>query len=141
VTQTPKDICYASAMRLLVRREHSALELKQKLSAKGIDAEIIDIVISKLINQNYQSDERFAEGFIQMRFNQGKGPIKITHELNQRGVEDYCFSDFDFFSLAKKTRQNKFGHELPEEFKEEAKQKRFLQSRGFSFDHIDNAFK
>ena len=126
---------------MLVRREHSKLELKQKLSIKGFDYELIDYTISKLIQENIQSDDRFTESFINMRFNQGKGPIKISVELKQRGIEVVDFSGFDFFKLAKSIRQKKFGYELPCNFKEESKQKRFLQSRGFDFEHINNAFK
>jgi SOS response regulatory protein OraA/RecX len=46
----------------------------------------IEQALSKLQSQNYQSDQRFANEFIQMRFNQGKGPIKIATDLKQRGL-------------------------------------------------------
>jgi SOS response regulatory protein OraA/RecX len=34
-------------------------------------------------------DQRFANEFIQMRFNQGKGPIKIATDLKQRGIDNF----------------------------------------------------
>ncbi|MFP6776618.1 MAG: regulatory protein RecX [PS1 clade bacterium] len=140
MAQNQNDKCYASAMRLLVRREHSTLELRQKLAAKGFDIELIDFSICKLIEHNQQSDKRFAEDFIRMRFNQGKGPVKISLELKQKGIQSFSFSGFDFFSLANKVRQKKFGTKIPNNYNDEAKQKRFLQSRGFNFDQIDSAF-
>lgn len=128
-------------MRMLVRREHSALELTTKLSAKEFDQDDIDAIIASLIQQNYQSDERFAAEFIQMRFNQGKGPIKISLDLKQRGIDQFDLSEYDFYALACKIREQKFGQSVPSDFKEKAKQQRFLQSRGFSFEHISQSFK
>ncbi len=128
-------------MQMLIRREHSKLELEQKLTSKNFNIDDIDYSIQLLIKNNYQSDKRFAQEFIQMRFNQGKGPLKITAELKQRGVDGFDLSEFDFFALAKKVKNNKFGINIPTEYKQQAKQKRFLQSRGFSFDQINNAFE
>ncbi|WP_404815209.1 regulatory protein RecX [Candidatus Thioglobus autotrophicus] len=141
MTSKPREKCYASAMRMLVRREHSTLELTNKLTAKEFDQDDIDSVISSLIQKNYQSNERFAAEFIQMRFNQGKGPIKISLDLKQRGIDQFDLSEFDFYALAYKIRQQKFGQVVPSDFKEKAKQQRFLQSRGFSFEHISQSFK
>jgi regulatory protein len=38
-----------------------------------------------------------------MRFNQGKGPIKIAIDLKQRGIENFDLSAYDFFTIAKAT--------------------------------------
>ena len=132
--------CYSAALKMLMRREHSKLELFNKLQLKGYDEEIIDRAITQLAEQNYQSDERFAEAFILMRFNQGKGPIKIASELKLRGISSFNLSDFDWFKSAKEIRKKKFGDLASSDFKEQAKQKRFLQSRGFSLDQINQSF-
>ena len=132
--------CYSAALKMLMRREHSKLELFNKLQLKGYDDEIIDSAISQLTEQNYQSDERFAEAFILMRFNQGKGPVKIASELKLRGISSFNLSDFDWFKSAKEIRKKKFGDIVLSDFKEQAKQKRFLQSIGFSLDQINQSF-
>ena len=132
--------CYSAALKMLMRREHSKLELFNKLQLKGYDDEIIDSAITQLVEQNYQSDERFAEGFILMRFNQGKGPVKIALDLKLRGISSFNLSDFDWFKSAKEIRKKKFGDIVLSDFKEQAKQKRFLQSRGFSLDQINQSF-
>jgi len=132
--------CYSAALKMLMRREHSKLELFNKLQLKGYDDEIIDSAITQLTEQNYQSDERFAEAFILMRFNQGKGPVKIASELKLRGISSFNLSDFDWFKSAKEIRKKKFGDLASSDFKEQAKQKRFLQSRGFSLDQINQSF-
>ena len=137
---TQESKCYSAGLKMLMRREHSRLELFQKLQTKGFDVDVVNNSISKLVEQNYQSDDRFSEEFIQMRFNQGKGPVKIASELKMRGINTFDLSVFDWFQLAKEIRQRKFGDLSSLDFKEIAKQKRFLQSRGFTLDQINQAF-
>ena len=137
---TQESKCYSAGLKMLMRREHSRLELFQKLQTKGFDVDVVNNSISKLVEQNYQSDNRFSEEFIQMRFNQGKGPVKIASELKMRGINTFDLSVFDWFHLAKEIRQRKFGDLSSLDFKETAKQKRFLQSRGFTLDQINQAF-
>ncbi len=123
-----------------MRREYSKLELFNKLQLKDYDDDVINSAITKLANQNYQSDDRFSEAFILMRYNQGKGPIKIASELKLRGISTFDLSNYDWFKSAKEIREKKFGDSSSIDFKEQAKQKRFLQSRGFGLDQINQAF-
>ena len=139
-SQNQKNRCYSAALRMLMRREHSQLELLTKLQTNGFDISAINDSLLILIEQNYQSDERFSEAFILMRYNQGKGPIKIASELKQRGINKFNLDVFDWFKLAKEVRNKKFGDTPPQDFNDQAKQKRFLQSRGFGFDEINEAF-
>ena len=125
---------------MLIRREHSQLELSNKLQLKGFDDADIKPSIDLLIEQKYQSDERFTEAFILMRYNQGKGPVTISSELRKRGIKNFDLSIFDWFELVKEVRNKKFGRNFPSDYKTQAKQKRFLASRGFSFDQINEAF-
>ncbi len=138
-TQTQQNNCYKVALNMLFRREHSQLELSRKLQQKDFsDKDIVDS-ISLLIEQKYQSDERFSESFIHMRYGQGKGPILIAAELKDRGIKDFDLSIYDWFELAKHVRRKKFGLNIPADYKEKAKQKRFLRSRGFNLDQINKA--
>jgi len=133
--------CYAAALKMLMRREHSKLELRQKLNLKEFDDAVINDSISLLAEQKYQSDERFSEAFILMRFNQGKGPVKISMELKSRGISKFDLTLFNWFELAKDVKCKKFGDSKFSDYKEKTKQKRFLQSRGFGFDEINQAFQ
>ncbi len=139
-TQNQQSKSYALALKMLMRREHSQLELSKKLQLKGFNDIDIKNSIDLLIEQKYQSDERFSEAFILMRHNQGKGPVMISSELKKRGIENFDLSIFDWLELVKDIRKKKFGHNLPSDFKTQAKQKRFLYSRGFNFDEIHKAF-
>ncbi len=139
-TQPQQHKCYQVALNMLIRREHSQLELSRKLQQKDFsDKDIVDS-ISLLIEQKYQNDERFSESFIYMRYGQGKGPILIAAELKDRGIKDFDLSIYDWLELAKHVRRKKFGLNIPADYKEKAKQKRFLRSRGFNLDQINKAF-
>ena len=138
--QSQQIKCYAAALKMLMRREHSKLELRQKLNLKDFDDAVINDSLSLLAEQKYQSDERFSEAFILMRFNQGKGPIKISMELKSRGISEFDLTLYNWFELAKDVKSKKFGDSRFLDYEEKARQKRFLQSRGFGFDEINQAF-
>jgi len=129
---------YACALRLLVRREHSARELRFKLERREIDVAVIDEVLAQLVDDGYLSDARFAEVFVRSRYERGVGPLRIRAELRERGVEDHLVEDAfrelaaDWFDAARRQRDRRFGAAPPEDFRERARQMRFLQQRGFS---------
>ena len=133
------------AMDYLARREHGRVELRNKLTKFGFDADISDAAIERLIDDGLQSDQRFAEAFIQSRINQGKGPTRIRVDLSQRGVSDSVIDDGlheanqNWQALASEVRAKKFGAELPVDFEDKARQMRFLQYRGFEPDQIQSA--
>jgi regulatory protein len=95
-----------------------------------------------LRSEGLQDDSRFVESFIRSRINRGKGPVRIRAELRQRGLDSMLIdagleeAEEDWYELARKVREQKFGSERPREFKEKARQMRFLQYRGFEQDHI-----
>jgi len=133
------------AMDYLARREYGRDELISKLANAGFDAGIAADEVGRLTDEGLQSDQRFAESFVQSRVNQGKGPVRIRQELKERGLSSATVEDAlaengqDWFGLAREVRVRKFGPDLPGEFKEKARQMKFLQYRGFEQDHIQSA--
>ena len=132
------------AMDLLARREHSRRELRQKLLKRFSDqAEQIELEIDRLSDEGLQSDERLAEAFIRARSNRGQGPSRIKMELRGKGVSDDVTSlaleasGVDWYELASEVASKKFGElGAATDLKEKARVSRFLQQRGFSYDHI-----
>ena len=104
-------------------------------------------MLEKLADEGLQSDERFTEAFVHHRLNKGQGPIKIEQELHQRGIEQevintHLYSDsIDWLSLAEEVRSKKFGEVLAGDYQNKAKQSRFLYSRGFNSDVINQLLK
>ena len=130
------------AMDLLARREHTLAELQQKLTARDYDTEIVAEVVEQLANEGLVSDERFTEAFVRYRANNGYGPQRIQSELRQRGVDAKMQAayldqrDPQWFERIEEVRCKRFGEALPEDFKERARQARFLQYRGFTSEQI-----
>lgn len=135
------------ACDFLARREHSRRELKQKLARNCKDDELIDELLDKLSAEGLQSDARFAESFVQQRYDKGQGPLKIKQELNQRGIDSGLIADcmnaeqLDWLALAEQTRVKKFGSDVPRDYQNKAKQSRFLYSRGFTSEQISLVLK
>jgi regulatory protein len=133
------------AMDYLARREHGRSELFNKLTRFGFEADVADDAVAQIVEDGLQSDVRFVEAFVRSRINQGKGPAKIRADLRDKGVNDGVTddgireADQDWTALAVEVRLKKFGAERPAEFKEKARQMRFLQSRGFEQDQIQAA--
>ena len=133
-------------MDYLARREYGRRELEQKLTTAGFDPNVSVEAVDQLVADGLQDDRRFAEAFSRSRFNQGKGPTRIHGDLGQRGVSSGLVDEVldnmsvDWFELAIGVREKKFGTAIPADFKEKARQMRFLQYRGFEQGHIQAAF-
>lgn len=69
-------------------REHSKLELQNKLSQKGFDLSDIRDCIDEFSSKDIQSDIRFTEEFIRSKLKKNKGPRLISSELGTRGILD-----------------------------------------------------
>ena len=130
------------ALDLLARREHSVAELRAKLAARHFDPDQIDQAIDALIQQDLVSDDRFAESFVVARIRKGQGPVKIRAELTRRGLAEELIdrhvghADIDWYRLARTVRDRKFGPSGAVEWRDKARQGRFLQQRGFSGEQI-----
>lgn len=131
-------------MDLLARREHSIDELRAKLVARKFDVEEVDVVVARLAEEGLVSDERFAEAFVSSRVRKGQGPSRIRLELQRRGVSGGCITtcldraDIDWNELAREVRIKKFGSGRIADYREWARQAKFLQYRGFTSDQISD---
>lgn len=130
--------CRNCAMRLLARREHSRLELQQKLSAKGFNAPELEGLLSQLEAESSLSDARFTEAYIRSRRQRGFGPLRIRLELQRRGVADETVATYlqansaDWVELARAQYKKRFGERRVPSYEERARRARFLLGRGFS---------
>jgi regulatory protein len=129
--------CRRAALELLGRREHSRLELARKLVARGFADDIVAAALAALERSGALAEARFTESFVLSRVAKGQGPARIRAELAQRGVADPAVAgalqaaDVDWLATIRAARAKRFGPEPPRDYRERARQARFLQYRGF----------
>lgn len=131
---------YLKAVKLLVTREHSRMEIETKLSKREVSSEVIDAVLEQLQQEGYQCDVRFATMFTEQRLRKGFGPLSIRAKLQERGIERTLISDVineldtDWVAQAIQALQSRFNHEelADSSQRQRGRVARFLQSRGFS---------
>ena len=117
------------------------------MRARDIDAEDIDVVVEQLKSEGLQCDSRYTEALVHDRVNRGYGPRHIARELKQKGIGKEVIEEFIderdpyWLDRIEKVRDLKFGEGAPDEYREQARQSRFLQYRGFSGDQIHRLFK
>jgi regulatory protein len=146
MTKDEAKIINNTIARLLSMREHSEFELLQKLNVKGFSPKLCEQQLQLFIDKRLQSDARYLESFVRSAFNKGKGPQHIRQSLKQHNIEgvevkeSIYNADFDWFELACKVREKRFGENPPADFHMKQKQMRFLQYRGFEQEHISAAF-
>jgi regulatory protein len=135
-----------TALKHLARRDHATGELQRKLRDQGFAAEIVDSVLAELTSKHFLDDERYVEHFVSYHAARGQGPARIRAELRQLGlaeesVDRQLDAVADWRAQARTARRKKFGAELPRDFRQRAKQARFLEYRGFSTEHIRAALE
>ncbi|MDG1753202.1 MAG: regulatory protein RecX [Thalassotalea sp.] len=127
---------------LLSRREHSALELRNKLRLREFQDDEISIVIDYLVENDYLSESRFADSVYRTRVNKGYGKRFIENELAQKGVSSTDINaaaqelDVNWYHQVEIVYKKRFSDTPIIEQKDKAKRIRFLQHRGFSTDEI-----
>ena len=133
----------ARAIRCLALREYSRKELRQKLlrfQGDEPNEREVEELLDDLEKRNYLSDGRFAG--TRARIRSAKfGNARIAYELKMQGVSaehiakalsPYKETEYE---RAQALWEKRFGN-APKDFKERAKQIRYLSNRGFSMDVI-----
>ncbi len=93
LTEQDKGRVYNAGIRLLARREYGVIEITKKLSQKH-PPQLVEQVVSQLLEQNLLSDSRFAESLCNSRTGRGYGPIYIAQELSMKGIAKDLIEEF-----------------------------------------------
>jgi len=131
---------YLKAVKLLVTREHSRMEIETKLGKRDVPPGVIDSVVEQLQREGYQCDVRFATMMSEQRMRKGFGPMSIQAKLHERGIDRGIIADVideldtDWVAHAAAALQSRFSEEelSDNSQRQRARVARFLQSRGFS---------
>jgi regulatory protein len=126
-----------TAIKLLAAREHSVHELRNKLVSRYPDRALTERVLADLQRRSLLSDERFTEQYIGMRTRKGYGPLRIRAELAEKGIDSELIEAWldgnprEWAARMREVALQRFGDNLAEDRKEQAKRARFLSYRGF----------
>ena len=131
-----------AALALLAGRDFAREELAQRLARRGYQPALVETVVAGLVAERLLCESRFTAQFIGQHAGRGQGPLRIRMELRERGVADTDIdealdtADQDWVAVAREARRKRFGAAGPADFRERARQGRFLQYRGFSSEQI-----
>jgi regulatory protein len=139
-----EDDCKEKAIALLTLREHSTLELKQKLLVKQFPKDMVERTVSSLKEDGSLSDERYAEMLVRSRQRRNpEGKVMLLQRLLAKGVRrsvaenaiDAAFKDQgdDFI-------QNAY-QQIARTTTDTQKQMMKLQRKGFSYGEIKKVLK
>lgn len=135
----------AKALYFLARREYAYKELFTKLCKYTRDKDVIIKTLNQLKEKGYLSEERYIRSYLNSKINKS-GILKIKYNLKlktentdliEKVLNENPVNEYD---AAKTLWERKFGVVATDK-NQLAKQIRFLQNRGFSFDVINKIVK
>ena len=130
------------ALGLLVRREHSRVELTRKLTARGVEREEAVAAVDKLEAAGWQNDQRFAELLVRSRAATGYGPVRIRAELGMHSLGREAVAaametaEVDWEAHARDLVRRRFGEDLSSDRDRQRKAADWLLRRGFTGAHV-----
>lgn len=84
--QSPKKRELQRQMRSLSRRSRSVEEVRQRLAERELPSDIIEEILTELIEHGFLDDRRYAGEYVRTKLRAGFGPHRIRRELNERNV-------------------------------------------------------
>ena len=122
---------------MLARREHSRLELSDKLKRRGYELSEIECTLDELAAANSLSQERATDMRLRHGLESGHGPRRIRANLVRAGLgadaleESAIVADVDWIAQAKALIERRYGAQAPADYRAWGKRARFLEVRGF----------
>ncbi len=87
---TPKA-AFPKAMRFCAYQERSYRQVREKLYEWGLCSDDVENMLTRLANDNFLNEERFAKAFVSGKFRQNKwGRNKIKQGLKQEDISAFC---------------------------------------------------
>ncbi|WAJ71230.1 regulatory protein RecX [Catenovulum adriaticum] len=130
---------------LLSRREYSKIELQRKLDQRSCPSSIQAQLLAELSEDGLQSDHRFAVSIVKYKAAAGYGPNVIKQILKQHQItvdldDLQAETEVDWTEVIFYCYQKKFADKPIKDYKDKQKRYRFLYSRGFPSDLIQQVF-
>jgi regulatory protein len=125
------------ALDCLARRDHSAAEVRRKLTDRGYAPDVAADVVDRLCAEKLVDDRRYVENFISLHAARGQGPLRIRADLRKSGIEgelvEHALEAYpDWLLQLRKAHQKKFGTRQSADYADQVRRARFLGYRGFT---------
>ena len=133
-------------------QERCHLEVKEKLYTYGLFKQQVEELLSRLIEDDYLNEERFAIQFAGGRFRMKQwGRVKIKYALKQKQVSEYCIKkaltqiDEEAYQKTLQQLANKKWKDIaekePEKFTRMSKMTDYLLQKGFEAELVRTEVK
>ena len=142
---------FDAALRILARRNHSCHELRQKLRQRQFTTPAIDAALARCERLGYVNDGETAAGYFRELVRKGIGGERIRLEMHRKGlsgeVVDGLVAGYaggpDEAAAASRLLARRMGRFDREADPRKRREKifRFMLSRGFSADTIQEALR
>jgi regulatory protein len=150
--QLTKEQAYQKLRHYCGYQERSHQEVKDKAYSFGLRKTEVEELTSRLIEEDYLNEERFANLFAGGKFRmKGWGRIKIKYELKQKRVSEYCIKkalkeipEEDYLQTLRKLAKKKWDATKGagiNRYVKMAKTRDYLIQKGFESGLIDNELK
>jgi regulatory protein len=129
-------------------QERCHVEVKEKLYAFGLKKQDVELVMSRLIEDDYLNEERYAQQFAGGKFRIKQwGRVKIKYELKQKKISDYIIKkafkeidELDYTKTLKKLTTTKWNSLKNEQYiNRQVKTTNYLLQKGFELNLIKEA--
>lgn len=156
VFEENKEYLKERALRYVSSRPRSEKEVTDKLNeilykrlsnfqghSETLAKNLVDSTLEFLRKYDYLNDKAFVKWLVEQRVNQGKGPMFVKQDLFQKGISsklaEQALSVVDFTQALKKEYSKALKKYAKEEDGHKRKNKltRYLVSKGFSYDQIE----
>lgn len=129
-------------MNYLANREHSRHELRSKLVKHDYDLQDIEQALDQLQQDSLQCDQRFADSYVRSKVAAGFGPRYLEQQLQSRRVDAELIADAlstveAWQPVIARVWLKKY-RDSESTLQQQAKQRRFLLSRGFDNEQISD---
>lgn len=89
-----KEVALQNALRFVDYKPRSVAEVKKKLSDKGFDVNVIEEILTRLIENGTLDDARFAQGWAENRsYFRPRGRRLLALELRQKGIPNHLIEE------------------------------------------------
>lgn len=93
--QNSKYEIYDISLKYLNHKLRSIKEIREYLEKNNYDHQDINLVIEKLIDQNYLNDELYSKCYINDRINlSNDGPLKIKNYLDKQNINEEVYQKY-----------------------------------------------